>query len=70
MIRVWKGIHGIRDLIKKTVRDSGFDTSREAGFAKIGYGMRDSNRKRKWDAGFLQKRSGNAGAGPPLPDPE
>ena len=34
----------IRDFTKK-VRDSGFDCSREAGFAKIGHGMRDSDKK-------------------------
>ena len=49
------------------MRDSGFGCSwdGEAGFAEIVNGMRD----RKWDAGFLQKGSGNAGSEPPFPDP-
>ena len=45
--RVWKGILGIRDFTTKR-----FDCSREAGFAKIGHGMQDSDMKRKRDAGF------------------
>ena len=36
----------------ETVRDLGFYCSREAGLTKIGHGMRDSDMKRKWDAGF------------------
>jgi len=32
-------------------------------------GVRDSDEKGR-DAGFSSKRSGNAGSGPPLPDPE
>ena len=29
-----------------------FDCSWEAGFTKIGHGMGDSNKRRKWDAEF------------------
>ena len=54
--RVWKGIQGIRDFTKKTVQDSGFDCSREAGFTKIGHRMRDNDLKRKWDARFSLKK--------------
>ena len=34
------------------VRESGFDCSWEVGFATIGPGIWDSNKKRKWDVGF------------------
>ena len=37
------------------MRDSRFHCTREAGFAKIGHGMRDSDKERKWDAGFPMK---------------
>ena len=39
-----------------------FFWERKVGFGKL--------MKNVWDAGFSQKRGGNAGSGPPLPDPE
>ena len=46
----------------------GFGSSREAGFAKIGHGMWDSNIKRKWDARFSKKKR-ECRIRTPLPDP-
>ena len=67
---MWKGISGIRDFTKKTLRDSGFDRSWEADWPKLGTrGM-----------GYNDKNESGIGAGmrdqeplppppPPLPDP-
>ena len=40
------------------MRDLGFDCSHGVGFAKIGHGMRDSDLKRQWKAGFHENRMG------------
>ena len=64
---VWKGILGIREFAKKRCRIRNLTArSCEAGFTKFGHGMRNIDMRGMWDAGFFQKKSRNAGTGPPF----
>ena len=68
-IRVWKGIHGIRDFAKKRCRIWDLTAHRKWDSSKLGMGCGIAIKKESGMRDFHKKGAGMRDQDPPFPDP-